>query len=1152
MPQSDSERQASRVVVLQTVTRFFADLHGSSPDFKDFALSSEFVRYLLSGLYPAIVSTDPVLPEVELHAQVLNFEGNEVIIRPAAGSSAPAPIVRASSGINVRHQPPASSKKGTPLRKASSFILLASEPTKSPTGPSQARLTPILSPKKTFSTHQTRNAAVESILELVINVFLDQVLQRRDFFSFGLFLKVPPGFQEHQAYFESYILRNTISHLSSAVQLDARMVCEPKVLTNLARFNVHITEAIFEGWFMGGEDSIMEFTGMLLEYLQRDDVSSLKSVRLCSQAVTTIRRCFLKIILLRLSAIDDPDTSDEAAHEFMQKILIWQPALLGCLTGDDEHFRLMWYQLYAKLIDDRHEIRLSAATILRIMMVQKPDEASTLFRQFMTLEQQQTTKEFEKLTEVDNEAFVKWVDLHRASLDVLFFGGMSRVWEDWVATENQKSADSARTRTAKRKERLKAWMDEIVRNDNLILRHQMANGSWMKSIYNTEHIKHQRLMQDQQDDLAYTASTFAKMERDLIRPGAIFGETHASTKWKLDPTEGRNRMRLRLLPDYSNNHLRYQPKRRTTDQMSSTVLRVNTAMAPLQQPIPKMPMLLSQSADELAPSATDTPPIATEPESTTTGETESGFAPEDDFELIEDPNEPQDGDDGFEDRNRKVMRRLQQGDKVQAVYNICRIVGLIAIEGILIIGKDALYIMDNVFQCAAGEIVNAWQAPADERDPFSQIIMGNKSLETKPNSGRTEQESRSWRWSEVISISKRRYLFRDVSMEIFFTDGRSYLLTTHNPSVRDDLFVRLFNKAPHMSNPNALPNPGDAWRLESLKVVDEGPQGFGSKLGSLFNSQPLNPIMKKWQKGEISNFHYLMVVNTMAGRTFNDLTQYPVFPWVLADYESEELNLNDPATFRDLSRPMGGQSAGRVPSFLDNYKTLLEMQDTPYHYGTHYSSSMIVASYLIRLPPFVDSYIALQGGNFDHADRLFHSIPGAWKSASAANKTDVRELTPEFFCLPEFLTNINSYSFGAKESTGEQVDNVVLPPWAKGDPKLFIAKHREALECPYVSQHLHKWIDLVFGFKQTGDEAVEAMNVFHHLTYRGAKDLDNIIDPQDRTIIVETIHNFGQTPHQVFAKSHPARENIRSPARRLDTSVNNMNRVPYPLFGKFL
>ena len=58
----------------------------------------------------------------------------------------------------------------------------------------------------------------------------------------------------------------------------------------------------------------------------------------------------------------------------------------------------------------------------------------------------------------------------------------------------------------------------------------------------------------------------------------------------------------------------------------------------------------------------------------------------------------------------------------------------------------------------------------------------------------------------------------------------------------------------------------------------------------------------RWQRREISNFDYLMYLNTIAGRTYNDLNQYPVFPWVLADYTSDILDLSDPDTFRDLSK----------------------------------------------------------------------------------------------------------------------------------------------------------------------------------------------------------------------------------------------------------
>lgn len=62
---------------------------------------------------------------------------------------------------------------------------------------------------------------------------------------------------------------------------------------------------------------------------------------------------------------------------------------------------------------------------------------------------------------------------------------------------------------------------------------------------------------------------------------------------------------------------------------------------------------------------------------------------------------------------------------------------------------------------------------------------------------------------------------------------------------------------------------------------------------------------ERWRRREMTNFEYLMILNTLAGRSYNDLTQYPVFPWILADYTSETLDLKKSATFRDLSKPVG-------------------------------------------------------------------------------------------------------------------------------------------------------------------------------------------------------------------------------------------------------
>ena len=55
---------------------------------------------------------------------------------------------------------------------------------------------------------------------------------------------------------------------------------------------------------------------------------------------------------------------------------------------------------------------------------------------------------------------------------------------------------------------------------------------------------------------------------------------------------------------------------------------------------------------------------------------------------------------------------------------------------------------------------------------------------------------------------------------------------------------------------------------------------------------------RDWQRGRVSNFEYLMFLNREAGRSFKDLTQYPVFPWIIQDYSSPTLDLSNPAVYR--------------------------------------------------------------------------------------------------------------------------------------------------------------------------------------------------------------------------------------------------------------
>lgn len=175
------------------------------------------------------------------------------------------------------------------------------------------------------------------------------------------------------------------------------------------------------------------------------------------------------------------------------------------------------------------------------------------------------------------------------------------------------------------------------------------------------------------------------------------------------------------------------------------------------------------------------------------------------------------------------------------------------------------------------------------------------------------------------------------------------------------------------------------------------------------------------------------------------------------------------------------------------------------------------------MEPFTSLALHLQGGKFDHADRLFDSIAATWNGVMN-NATDVKELIPEMFYLPDILRNVNNLNLGVKQ-TKKTIDNVVLPNWA-ATPEDFIRIHRAALESDYVSAHLHEWIDLIFGYKQRGQASIDAHNVFFHLTYEGAVDIESITDPLMKEATISQIDNFGQTPSQLFFEPHPSRHRI--------------------------
>ncbi|XP_056650724.1 neurobeachin isoform X8 [Monodelphis domestica] len=385
----------------------------------------------------------------------------------------------------------------------------------------------------------------------------------------------------------------------------------------------------------------------------------------------------------------------------------------------------------------------------------------------------------------------------------------------------------------------------------------------------------------------------------------------------------------------------------------------------------------------------------------------------------------------------------------------------------------------------------------------------------------TEGLHGKWMFSEIRAVFSRRYLLQNTALEVFMANRTSVMFNFPDQATVKKVVYSL----PRVG-------VGTSYGL---------PQARRISLATPRQLYKSSNMTQRWQRREISNFEYLMFLNTIAGRTYNDLNQYPVFPWVLTNYESEELDLTLPGNFRDLSKPVGALNPKRAVFYAERYETWEDDQSPPCHYSTHYSTSPSTLSWLLRIEPFTTFFLNSNDGKFDHPDRTFSSVARSWRT-SQRDTSDVKELIPEFYYLPEMFVNSNGYNLGVREDE-VAVNDVDLPPWAK-KPEDFVRINRMALESEFVSCQLHQWIDLIFGYKQRGPEAVRALNVFHYLTYEGSVNLDSITDPVLREIpeayfirdphtflltkdfikaMEAQIQNFGQTPSQLLIEPHPPR-----------------------------
>ena len=304
-------------------------------------------------------------------------------------------------------------------------------------------------------------------------------------------------------------------------------------------------------------------------------------------------------------------------------------------------------------------------------------------------------------------------------------------------------------------------------------------------------------------------------------------------------------------------------------------------------------------------------------------------------------------------------------------------------------------------------------------------------------------------YNEIKYIFIRKYFYMESALEIFTEKNKSYFF---NFKSNKDLTQFKNELLEH-------------WNY--LEIKSEGKKIIGYEKARPNFKKKYIMVSKKneeWINNNISTLEYLMWLNIYSGRSFNDLTQYPIFPWILTNYSAEK---NEEISFRNLSLPIGminlnEKSEIRRENFIESYETLktdlkdtfpdfnyqdylkkgeeyfesyktkkikkekenqeevaiIEINQIPYFYGSHYSNPTYVSHFLVRIFPFSFVAIEIQGEKFDEPDRIFSSIPKTFESATTL-KDDVRELIPEFYFLPELFLNSNNLDLAQNKVNSE-------------------------------------------------------------------------------------------------------------------------------------
>lgn len=245
----------------------------------------------------------------------------------------------------------------------------------------------------------------------------------------------------------------------------------------------------------------------------------------------------------------------------------------------------------------------------------------------------------------------------------------------------------------------------------------------------------------------------------------------------------------------------------------------------------------------------------------------------------------------------------------------------------------------------------------------------------------------------------------------------------------------------------------------------------------------LKVLVLDWVHGRVSNFRYLMELNRLAGRREGDPNYHPVLPWVVdftvplgkfRDLRRSKFRLNKGDKQLDFTYEMTKEAlAAAVGNGLGGSGVGGDLSGSVVAVGAGQSDHLYVPHHISDVLSDITYYV-YKARQTPKAVLCSH-VRSQWEpNEYPASMERMQSWTPDE-CIPEFYTDPSIF-----HSIHPDMPDLDVPSWCKSCEE-FVEVHQRLLESREVSQNLHHWIDLTFGYKLSGKEAVRAKNVCLHL-----------------------------------------------------------------------